>query len=168
LATTLLLTGEDITKNTIINGNVDKSKYQSDIKTCQNLMIKPLLGEELYNKICSDYEDTLNGTGTGLTGSYYMMYEDYIKEMVIHGSTEIYLNHAAYTVSNSGVSKLVSQNGATSVNKDEIDFLIQSSRKLYNLYKDEFLKWIDTVSISEWNGCITPSSKKRNYGGWRL
>lgn len=165
MATTLLLTGEDLTRNSILGGNIDKSKYQSDIKTCQNLFIKPILGKELYDTICVMYENTINGTASGLTGSYLEMYEDYIKEMVIHGSVEIYLAHGAYTVANSGISKLVAQQGATSVSKEEVDFLIQSSRRLYENYRDEFIKWIKDKNIPEYKNTCKPR-KNNNIGGW--
>ena len=161
--TTLLVTNEDITKNTIIGGNVDRSKYQYCVKNAQNLNIKPLLGTDLYNKIVSDYESS------GLTGSYYTMYHDYIKEMVIHKSTEIYLTQAAYTVGNGGVTKQVAVNGSTSVSKEELDYLVQASRKLYHHYEREFLEWIKENSVDEWDDSDDNNqSKKRNYGGWRL
>jgi hypothetical protein len=170
MATTLLISGDDISKNTILGGNIDKSKYQSDIKTAQNLFIKPLLGGVLYDKICTEYENMITGTANGLTGSYYTMYEDYIKEMTIHSSVEIYLGHGAYSVGNSGISKLVAQQGSTSVSKEEVDFLIQNSRKLYNHYKENFIDWIKDQDIPEWTNTIscTATTRKNNIGGWIL
>lgn len=169
MATTLLVRGEDITRNTILNSNIDKSKFQNDVKTAQNLMIKPVLGKELYDVICQMYENTINGVSGGLTGSYYTLYEDYIKEMVIHSSTEIYLGHGAYTISNSGISKMVSQQGATSVDKNEVDFLIQSSRRLYESYKEDMIKWLRENPIPEYNNtCSSSVTRKNNIGGWIL
>lgn len=166
MATILLIRGEDLTRNSILNGNVDQSKYQSDIKTCQNLYIKPILGKELYDKVCEMYENTMNGDPDGLSGVYEEMYEDYIKEMIIHGTTEIYLSHGAYTISNAGISKLVAQQGATSVDKNEVDFLIQSSRRLYETYRDELLKFLRGVNVPEYKGNCSNVRKNNNIGGW--
>lgn len=158
MATILLIDSNTLTQNTILGGNIDPSKYQSDIKTCQNLYIKNVLGNELYNKICNDYANN------SLTGIYEEIYEEYVKNMVIHGTTEIYLAHGAYTISNAGISKLVAQQGATSVDKNEVDFLIQSSRRLYEMYKDNFLLFMRDVSIPEYkNKCV---KKTRRIGGW--
>ena len=159
MATTLLLKSEDITKNTILGGNIDRTSYTQDIKTCQNLKIKPFLGEDLYDKIVADFAaDTLSG-------DYLTMFENYIKEMVIHGSTEIYLSHGAYKVSNVGITKHSTDSSET-ISKEEVDYLVQSSRKLYELYKTEFLTWIADKTITEWTSVCTTTNK--NIGGWRL
>jgi hypothetical protein len=160
MSTTILLKSEDITKNTLMGGNIDRSTYIQDIKTCQNLKIKPFLGSDLYDKIVADYiADTL-------AGDYLTMFNDYIKEMIIHGSTELYLAHGAYKVTNVGITKHSTDSSET-VNKEEVDFLVQSSRKLYELYKAEFLVWIADKTITEWTStCDTARSK--NVGGWRL
>ena len=127
--TTILIKEEQLTRNTIIGGNVDVDRYLQAIKACQNLYIKPLLGSTLYNKIVADFETS------SLSGLYLEMFNDYITEMIIHGSAEIYLGQAAYMVSNSGITKTKTDASET-ISKEEVDYLVQSSRKLYNLYVD--------------------------------
>ena len=159
MATTLLLNSEDITKNTLMGGNIDRATYTQDIKTAQNLKIKPFLGEELYDIIVAGF------IADNLTGNYLIMYNDYIKEMLIHSSTEIYLAHGAYKVTNVGITKHNTDSSET-VTKEEVDYLVEASRKLYELYKAEFLEWIKTVTIPEWTQVCTTSNK--TIGGWRL
>lgn len=157
--TTILIRPEDLTRNTIIGGNVDVDRYLASIKACQNTLIKPLLGKSLYDKICLDFE---NDT---LTGVYLELYEDYVKELTIHGSAEIYISNGAYMVSNSGITKMKTDSSET-ISKEEVDYLVQSSRKLYELYEREFLTWIKTQSIPEYT---KPCAVKSNtYGGWYL
>ena len=132
---TILIKQEELTRNTLIGGNVDVDRYLQAIKACQNVLIKPLLGLELYNKIVSDFE-----TGS-LSGLYLEMFDDYIKEMIIHGSAEIYLSQGAYMISNNGITKTKTDSSET-VSKEEIDYLVEASRKLYRLYEEQFLKWI--------------------------
>ncbi len=157
--TTILIKQDELTRNTIIGGNVDVDRYLQAIKACQNLYIKPLLGTSLYNKIVSDFE---NNT---LTGLYLELFDDYVKEMIIHGSSEIYLQQGAYMVTNNGITKGKTDN-AESVNKEEVDFLVESSRKLYRLYEDQFLLWIKTNTITEYDKPCTNSG--RTYGGWYI
>lgn len=161
MATTILLLPEDITRNSILGGNIDKDRYLQDIKHAQNLYIKPLLGDSLYNKLVTLYT---NGT---LTGVYLTLYQDYIKEMIIHSSAEIYLSHGAYMVSDNGITKMKSDSAET-ISKEEVDFLVQSSRKLYEMYKTEFLQWVSTVNIPEWPVTDSPAKSRINIGGWSL
>lgn len=160
MATILLLKADELTKNTILGGNIDVSKYTPSIKACQQTKIKSLLGKELYTKICEDFK-----LGT-LTGVYLELYEDYIKELVIHGSAEIYLSVGAYNVSSGGITKLQSMEGQTSISKEEVDFLVQASMKLYNQYERDFLKHIKTIDIPEYKRSC--STNRINVGGWSL
>lgn len=161
MATIILLKPEDLTRNSILGGNIDIDRYLQDIKACQNLFIKPLLGETLYDKICNDYK------AGSLTGLYATLYENYVKELVIHGSAELYLTHGAYMVSNNGISKIKSD-AAEAIKKDEIDYLVHSSNKLYNLYKNEFYTWISNNELPEYPKTIQNKTKYIRVGGWVL
>jgi len=158
MSTTILIKADDLTRNTILGGNIDVDRYLSSIKACQNTFIKPLLGADLYNKVCSDFESS------SLIGEYLVLYEDFVKELVIHGSAEIYLTNGAYMITNNGITKAKSDTAET-VSKEEIDYLVQSSKKLYQLYEREFYKWIKTVTIAEW---VVKGSRRVNIGGWSL
>ncbi len=140
---TILIKQDQLTRNTIIGGNVDPDRYLQAIKACQNLLIKPLLGKTLYDKIVADFE-----TNT-LSGLYLEMFNDYITEMIIHGAAEIYLTQGAYMVTNNGITK-GKTDSAESVNKEEVDYLVQASRKLYKLYEEQFLDWIKVNTITEY------------------
>lgn len=154
---TILITSEQLTRNTIIGGSVDIDRYLQAIKACQNIMVKPLLGKTLYDKIVLDYE---NGE---LSGLYLEMFDNYITEMIIHGSAEIYLSQGAYMVSNNGITKTKTDSSET-VTKEEVDYLVEASRKLYRLYEEEFLKWIKDNPVPEYiKSCEV---KHKTYGGW--
>lgn len=157
--TTILIRPADLTRNTIMGGNIDPDRYLQAVKACQNTLIRPLLGKTLYDKICLDFE---NNT---LSGIYLELYDDYVKEMTIHGGAEIYLSQGAYMVSNNGITKTKTDSSET-ISKEEIDYLVQASRKLYNLYEREFLVWIKDQDIPEYiSKC---SVKGKTYGSWFL
>jgi hypothetical protein len=154
---TILIRPEDLTRNTIIGGNVDVDRYLASIKACQMTLIKPLLGAALYDKISLDFENST------LTGLYLELYEDYVKELTIHGAAEIYIANGAYMVSNNGITKTKTDTSET-VSKEEVDYLVQASRKLYKLYEEQFLDWIKVNTIVEYNKPC--GVKHKNYGGW--
>jgi len=81
MRTVILLAPDELTKSTLLGGNIDTDLYVPAIKNAQNTRIKEILGKELYVKIMDDYESD------SLTGIYEEMYEDYIKDMVIFAST---------------------------------------------------------------------------------
>jgi len=155
--TTILIKQDQLTRNTIIGGNIDPDRYLQAIKACQNLLIKPLLGTELYNKIVADYETN------SLSGLYLELFDDYVSEMIIHGSAEIYLSQGAYMITNNGITKGKTDN-ADSVTKEEVDYLVQASRKLYKLYEEQFLDWIKVNTIVEYNKPC--GVKYKTYGSW--
>lgn len=156
---TILIKQDQLTRNTIIGGNVDPDRYLQAIKACQNLLIKPLLGKTLYDKIVSDFESN------SLTGLYAELFNDYITEMIIHGAAEIYLSQGAYMVTNNGITKGKADN-ADSVTKEEVDYLVEASRKLYRLYEEQFLNWIKVNTIPEYDK--TCGVKKITVGGWLI
>lgn len=156
--TTILIKQEQLTRNTIIGGNVDTDRYLQAIKACQNIYIKPLLSKTLYDKIVSDYE---NNT---LSGLYLEMFDDYITELIIHGSADIYLSQGAYMISNNGITKTKTDSSET-VTKEEVDYLVEASRKLYRLYEGQFLEWIKDNPVPEYIKTCN-AIKKYTVGGW--
>jgi hypothetical protein len=162
MATIILLKNNELTKNTILGGNIDADRFIPAIKAAQNTKIKPLLGKELYNKVCTDF------ASSSLSGDYLELYNDYLKDMVIYSSSEIYLSVGAYMVSNNGITKIKTENSET-VEKNEVDFLVQQYAKLYNHYEREFIKWIKLNPLPEYtlNDC-NPNINRINVGGWSL
>lgn len=155
--TTILIKQEELTRNTLIGGNVDVDRYLQAIKACQNLLIKPILGTTLYNKIVTDYETN------SLSGLYLEMFDEYIKEMIIHGSAEIYISQGAYMISNNGITKTKTDASET-ISKEEVDYLVEASRKLYRLYEEQFLDWIKINPVPEYDKPC--GIKHKTYGGW--
>lgn len=136
----LLIDPDDLTKNTIILGNVDVDKLMPAMRSAQKTMIKPILTSELYNKLCLDfYNDELSG-------DYLTLWTDYIKDMLIYSSAEIYINSGAYTISNNGITKMAGE-GAVTINKDELSNQVEFYRRLYTIVKDDMFKWFKTTNL---------------------
>lgn len=164
MRTVILINPDQLSRNTILGGNIDVDLYLPALKNAQNTKIRELLGKELYVKMMDLFEnDQLNVVGNEI---YLQLYNDYLEDLVIFAGAELYLTYGAYKVSNNGITKMQSSEGATSVNKEEVDYLVQASRKMYDFTKREFLKWIKTVDIAEYpKQC---KSKVLNVGGWIL
>ena len=61
--------------------------------------------------------------------------------MVIHWAAVEYIPFAAYTISNGGVFKHTSEN-STSVDKLEVDFLVEKERNIAQYYTDRFITYM--------------------------
>ena len=56
MAELLLVKPEEITSTTIMGGDVDLDKYTYTIYNTQIMVLEPLLGTQLYDKIKTDFE----------------------------------------------------------------------------------------------------------------
>ena len=166
MATALFIKREDIVRNSIIDGNVDTDKFIQFIKIAQEMHIQNFLGSALYDKISADII-----TGT-LSGNYLSLVNDFIQPMLIHFAMVQYLPFAAYTIANKGVFKHTSEN-ATSVEKNEIDYLVEKERDIAQHYTQRFIDYMcfNNQDFPEYNsnsnGDMYPDTDNF-FGSWVL
>ena len=98
--TTILLKSNDIYKLTSLSGNIELDKLTPYMSIAQNMEIKRVLTENLYNKILNDFD---NDT---LTGLYETIYEEFVVYLMVHYTASHYLVNAAYFQSNGGLFNL--------------------------------------------------------------
>lgn len=166
MATALFISRTDIVKNSILDGNIDTDKFIQFIKIAQEIHIQNYLGTDLYDKISNDI------TGNSLTGAYQTLVNKYVQPMLIHYAMADYLPFAAYQVKNGGVFKHQSEN-AESVQKSEVDYLVNKERDFAEYYTRRMIDYI-TFNISSFpeyntnnNEDIYPD-KDALYHGWVL
>jgi len=166
MATALFVSRDEIVKFTALNGNIDTDNFLQWVKVAQDIHIQSYLGTKLFKKI---NDDLVAGT---LSGNYLSLTNVYIKPMLIHWSMVEYLPFAAYTISNKGVYKHNSETSDT-VNKDEIDFLVEKERSIAENYSRRF---IDYMSFNQSlfpeyntnsNADVYPT-KESDFNGWVL
>ena len=135
MATALFIKREDLVRSTALGGNVDTDKFIQWIKVAQEIHIQNYLGTDLYNKISSDI------IASTLSGNYLSLVNTYIQPMLIHFAMMEYLPFAAYTIANGGVYKHNSEN-STSVEKGEVDYLVEKERKIAEYYTQRFVDYM--------------------------
>jgi len=166
MAQALFVTTKDIATFTALNGNVDVDKFMQFIKIAQDIHIQNYLGTDLYNKINNDI------VSSSLTGDYLTLVNNYIKPMVIHWAMVEYLPFSAYTIANKGVYKHSSEN-SESVEKNEVDFLINKERSIAENYTQRFVDFMcfNSNDYPEYNtnsnGDVYPD-KQVNFTNWFL
>lgn len=143
MAELLFIQPEEITKTTVLGGNVDIDKYQFCIVNAQITVIEPLLGTELYDKIISDIE------GDTLTGDYETLYNEFVKPITKNEALAQYIEMASYTLNNGGLFKHAPTD-AEIVDKDEAQYLAGKYHALGQMYIQRFNKWICKNPLDEY------------------
>jgi hypothetical protein len=166
MATALWIKREDLVRQTALGGNVDTDKFIQFIKIAQEIHIQNYTGTKLYDKIS---DDIIAGT---LANPYLALVNDYLQPMLIHFAMVEYLPFAAYTIANGGVYKHTSEN-STSVEKNEVDFLVEKERNIAQYYTDRFITYMsyNQAQFPEYylnnNADVFPDTDA-NFSSWVL
>ena len=140
---TILLTDNELSKNTLLSGNIDKDKLRQCILDAQAERLEVLLGEKLYEKICTEYDaDTLDD-------EYLTLYTDYIKPFLIRQSALEYLKIGAFSVSNNGIFQPTSQN-AQPISDAQLQVLKDEMSIKANAYADRMHRWLKQNNLPEY------------------
>ena len=163
--TTILLRENELTKNTPLGGNIDVDKYVLAIADFQRIRVEEVLGETLYNKICVDFEND------ELVDDYLILYQDYLVPFIIHGSAMEYLLFGAYQINNGGITKH-NPADSTSVDKVEVDYLVNQQRMKMEVYESRLERWLCKFPLPEYvsnsNNIVNPIKSKLVWGKWYL
>lgn len=140
---TILLTDNELSKNTLLSGNIDKDKLRQCILDAQTERLEVLLGEKLYEKICADYD------ADNLEDEYLILYTDYIKPFLIRQSALEYLKIGAFSVSNNGIFQPTSQN-AQPISDAQLQVLKDEMSIKANAYADRMHRWLKQNNLPEY------------------
>jgi hypothetical protein len=139
MATALFISREDLVRNTLISGSLDVDKFIQFINIAQVIHVQNFTGTKLYDAISNMI---INNTLTVADNPNYLkLVNDFIQPLLIQYAMVEYLPFAAYTVGNGGVYKHTSET-SVSVDKLEVDYLIEKSRKLAEYYTERFTDYM--------------------------
>lgn len=165
MATTILLKENELTKNTLLGGNIDIDLYIPCIADAQRIRLEEILGETLYNKICLDFEND------DLENEYLTLYEGYIVPFLIAAAAVEYLLIGAYKVNNNGIFKTQPDN-SVAIDKTEVDYLVNNMRLKSEMYQDRMLRWLYKNNLPEYvsssTNIVNPMRSNLICGKWWL
>ena len=165
METVILLKENELTKNTLLGGNIDTDLYIPCIKDAQIIRLEEILGETLYDKICLDFEND------DLSGLYETLHSKYIVPFLIAAASVEYLLIGAYKVSNNGIFKAQPVN-TVAIEKNEVDYLVNNMRLKSEMYQDRMTRWLMLNQLPEWvaNGTniVNPLPSTLLFGQWSI
>ena len=158
MAEFLLIDPKTIAKTTILRGNVDIDKYRYCIFDAQIIVLEPLLGTDLYNKVLQGAE---NNTLTGIDAE---LYDRFVKPIVKNEALARYLEVASYTVANGGIFKHAPEKSEI-VDKEEVQYLANKYHAIGQMYILRYEKWSKENNISD---CVDGKINIKTTYGWYL
>tara|TARA_R100000951_G_scaffold106456_1_gene101089 strand:- start:194 stop:700 length:507 start_codon:yes stop_codon:yes gene_type:complete len=168
MATVLFINRTDLARNSIMDGNVDTNKFIQFIKIAQEIDVQQIMGTQMYNGLTNaipNIDDPSNAR-------WKTVLNDYIVPMLIWYAQASYMPFAAYQIKNGGVFKHTSEN-AQSVDKNEIDFLVEKARTNAEWYSRRFIDFMGFNQstypeyTSNKNDDLYPSNDA-TFNGWVL
>ena len=141
MATQLFINRTDLVRNSIMDGNISTDKFIQFVKIAQEIDVQQIMGTDLYNGLSAampNIEDSSNAR-------WKTILDDYIVPMLIWYAQSNYYPFAAYQVKQGGVFKHTSEN-SISVDKNEVDFLVEKARTNAEWYSRRF---IDFMSFNQ-------------------
>ena len=168
MATQLFINRTDLVRNSILDANISTDKFIQFVKIAQEIDVQQIMGTDLYNGLSAampNIEDSSNVR-------WKTILDDYIVPMLIWYAQSNYYPFAAYQVKQGGVFKHTSKN-SISVDKNEVDFLVEKARTNAEWYSRRFIDFMsfNQATYPEYtsnsNDDIYPSYDS-TFNGWVL
>ena len=168
MATQLFINRTDLVRNSIMDGNISTEKFIQFVKLSQEIDVQQIMGTDLYNGLSAampNIDDAANAR-------WKTILDDYIVPMLIWYAQSNYYPFAAYQVKQGGVFKHTSEN-SISVDKNEVDFLVEKARTNAEWYSRRFIDFMSFNQAiypeytSNTNDDIYPSYDS-TFNGWVL
>ena len=171
MAKALFITTKDIKRYSVLSGSVDPDKFIYMVEIAQDTEVQNYLGTKLLEKL---QDLILAGTiNDPANAAYKTLLETYIKPMTIYWALVCYMPFAAYSVGAKGVFKGSSETAET-VDKDEVDYLVEKYRDIAQFYTNNFIDFMvyNQTTYPEYNANtqddIYPDTANADFGGWVL
>jgi hypothetical protein len=168
MATTLFINRTDLIRNSIMDGNIDTDKFIQFIKIAQEIDVQQIMGTKMYDGLTA----AIPNIDLPANARWKTVLDDYIAPMLIWYAQSNYMPFAAYQIKNGGVFKHTSEN-SQSVDKNEIDFLVEKARTNAEWYSRRFIDFMsfNQTTYPEYtsnvNDDIYPSNDA-TFNGWVL
>jgi len=146
----LLISIDDIARLSGFDGNIDNDTINPFIFMAQNSEIKRILGNDLYNKIVSDYENEV------LAGDYLTIYNDYVATILAYFTCSFYLQLGVPKVSQNGVY-LVTPEKTEQIFDDKTNKMADKYEKLAIGLENKLIEYLNSLNLPEW---ISPDQTK--------
>lgn len=171
MSVALLITPNELKKNSNIHGNVDDDKLRQYIRVAQETQIQNYLGTALYNKLqVLLIGDTMDDVGNEL---YKTLWTSWVKPALVWYAQEAFLPFAMFQITNGGVFKHRSDTGDP-ITLEELRSMLDKARSNAEFYTTRLVDFLcdNQNDIPEYytrdNDSDMWPDRDTNYSGWVL
>ncbi len=125
----LFITIAELKRDTAIGGNIDTDKLLPSLQTAQELVIEPIIGTDLYDKL---NDGIVSGS---LVEPYITLKNKYIHPILIHSAVEYHLLYASYQITDGGISKWNGGDNHEAIDIKDVGLLINKEHSIAENYK---------------------------------
>jgi len=161
-----LVTSQQIKTRTSLGGNVDPDKFMHLVDDAEALVLEPVLGTKLYDKIVSDVGDA------SISGNYLTIYNDYIVPILCYSVFAEYLRDGLIIAQNTGIfENTPDDKGGADI--DNVKYVEKANKAKADAYIRRLEDYLCDVDIDEYDNAqdndydIDPRNV-RTLSGWYL
>lgn len=167
-----LISKQNLVDCTNLSNGTDAAKINPVITAVQQLYLRPILGEKLYEAVLSQvYEEVVNATP--MAADYQTLLEDYIVEFLIPKTMVDLVPMLSVTVGNGGVFVHSSEN-ANEATTEELNRIIDIYESRAKIAEGLLMDYLDDNSElfaeydteEDWE--VDPKTSTKPRGGWYL
>lgn len=162
---TLLISEKQIKDNSLIQLNVDSKILGRTIIDSQNIYLRPILGQTLFDAVLQEAYLTSTDDSHTMDANIKTLLEDYIQPYLIHAVTQDIIINLHYKISNKGVIQFNDTQGQ-SVSSSDMEYFKNYIDNRTSSYKTTLIKYLEDNKLIE--NCSTDKNITDEGIGWYL
>lgn len=142
----LLISENNIKTESVLENNVDVKVLRKVIVDVQEIQLRPILGDVLFQKVVDAVYQTTTVENYVMDADLKTLLQDYITPYLIHAVVVDFITTNNYKLTNKGVLKFNDSN-ATSASHDDINNITNHYKNKMAAYKDLLIDYMAAKSL---------------------
>jgi hypothetical protein len=137
----LLISEKQIKDQSIVEQNVDGKLLSKIVLNVQEIQLKPILGQGLYDSVLAEVLSKAGDTEYEILEDIKIMLDEYIIPFLIYATLVDFVVFGSYKLSNKGLVKL-NDNAAQNVNPNDTEYVKNYYDNYLGTYKNRLINYL--------------------------
>jgi hypothetical protein len=142
----LLISENQIKQSSIIELNADSKVLSKVILDVQKLVLRPVLGDQLYNQVVDEVYTTKTEIGHEMNATIKVLMDEYIKDFLVATVLQDWIVTNNYKMTNKGMVKLTDSN-ATTLSDGELEYAKNYYDQKVSAYKLNLINYLKSQKL---------------------
>ena len=162
---TILISEKQVKEASLIQLNVDSKVLGRTIIDSQNIYLRPILGQTLFDSVLNEAYLTATDDSHTMDASIKTLLEDYIQPYLIHAVMQDIVVNLHYKITNKGVMQFNDTQGQ-SVSSNDLEYFKNYLDNRTSSYKATLINYCETQKLIQ--DCATDKNITDEGIGWYL